>query len=195
MNMKPNGSFRFRLAALLAAVVLAGCAAQRVNFPPPDRGAQIPPQPPGDTTPLPSGQPPQVSRPPVVAEPPATMPPRTPEEISSPAVIALLGRSDTLARAGHMDMAAATLERALNLEPRNPFVYQRLASVRLAQGQAGQAEALARKSNSLAVGNPFVHASNWALIAEARRVAGDAAGTREAITKANEYRRQSAALQ
>lgn len=178
---------------LLTLAVLAGCAAQRTSFPPPDRIPEPPP--PGTATGLPPSQPPQVSRPPVVAEPPEAMPPRTPEEASSPAVMSLLGSADTLARAGHMDRAAASLERALNVEPRNPFIYQRLASVRLAQGQTGQAEALAHKSSSVAVGNPFVRASNWTLIAEARRVAGDTSGAREATARANEYRRQSARLQ
>lgn len=183
----------FRFASLLAIAMLAGCATQRVNFPAPDRGPETPP--PGTAIGLPPGQPPQVSRPPAIAQPPETIPPRSPEEISSPAVLALLERADTLARAGHMNMAAATLERALTVEPRNPFVYQRLASVRLAQGQTAQAEALAHKSNSLAVNNPFVRAANWALIAEARRVAGDFAGRRDAVVRVNEYRRQSAAFQ
>lgn len=190
MTMTPIPSF-FRFAILLTFAVMAGCATQRTSFPPPDPG---PEEPPGTATGVPPSQPPQVSRPPVVAEPPETMPPRAPEEASSPAVMSLLGSADTLARAGHMDRAAASLERALNVEPRNPFIYQRLASVRLAQGQAGQAEALARKSNSVAVDNPFVRASNWALIAEARRVAGDTAGAREATAQAEDYRRQSARL-
>ncbi len=87
-------------------------------------------------TPSNSGRQPQIAT-------AAKMPPRTAAEASSPAVISLLGSADTLANGGHMDAAAATLERALDLEPRNPFIYQRLAAVRLAQGQTDQAEQMA----------------------------------------------------
>lgn len=109
--------------------------------------------------------------------------------------MALLGHADTQARAGHMRSAAATLQRALNIEPRNPFIYQRLAAVRLAQKQLDQAAALAYKSNSLAVGNPFIQADNWRLIAEVMRLRGDSAGQREAMQRVRQYRLQSAALQ
>lgn len=168
-----------RIVALLIALVLAGCAAQqRTSFPPPEGPA-------GPTTPTPSPgeQPPEGT----VSKPPSEMPPRTAEQASSPAVLSLLGRADALARAGHMDMAAATLERALDLEPRNPFVYQQLASIKLAQGQAGQAEAMAGKSNSVAGDNPFVRADNWRLIAEARRTAGDRSGADDATARAQDY--------
>lgn len=106
--------------------------------------------------------------------------------------MALFGTARTLAQAGHLKRAAATLERALNIEPRNPFVYQRLAGIRLAQGQIAQAKAWAHKSNSLAVGNPFVRADNWVLIAQARRMGGNQAGYHKAMTKVQKYRLQSA---
>lgn len=173
-----------RIAALVVVVVLAGCAtSQRTTFPPPEGPAS--PQPPA-----PERQPrPEPSTPSTGA--PQEMPPRSAQEASSPAVLSLLGRADTLARNGNMDMAAATLERALDLEPRNPFVYQRLASVKLAQGQTGQAEAMARKSNSVAGDNPFVRADNWHLIAEARRTGGDRSGASEATDRASDYRSAS----
>lgn len=174
-----------RLLPLLALLVLAGCATQRTDFPPPES-----PQP---------SQPPASEREPSRRDRPArapreTMPPRSAQEASSPAVLSLLGRADTLARNGNMDMAAATLERALDLEPRNPFIYQRLASVKLAQGQTGQAEAMARKSNSVAGDNPFVRADNWQLIAEARRASGDRSGANEAVARARDYRSASQQL-
>jgi len=189
---------------LVAVLVLAGCAAtQRTSFPPPDTGPPQPPtQPPPEQQPQPGEQPgdqPDDSTepsepPPSVRQPPEEMPPRSAAEASSPAVMSLLGRSETLARSGRMGMAAATLERALDLEPRNAFVYQRLASVRLAQGQASQAEAMARKSNSVAGNNPFVRADNWGLIAEARRTAGDNGGAEEATARADDYRSTSARM-
>jgi predicted Zn-dependent protease len=118
-------------------------------------------------------------------------PPRTAAQVSSPAVMSLLNVADTQAKAGHREQAAAALDRALDLAPRNPFIYQRLAAVRLTQGQAGQAEQLARKSNSVAGDNPFVKASNWRLIAEARHNDGDAKGARAASARAMRYRSAS----
>ncbi|MES1940641.1 TPR repeat-containing protein [Salinisphaera sp. T5B8] len=176
-----------RIAVLALAVVLAGCATtQRTSFPPPQGPA-------GPSTPTPQ-RPSGPEREPVAPAKPQVMPPRSAQEASSPAVLSLLGRADTLARNGNMDMAAATLERALDLEPRNPFVYQRLAAVKLAQGQGAQAEAMARKSNSVAGDNPFVRADNWRLIAEARRADGDRSGADEAIQRASNYRTASQQL-
>lgn len=102
--------------------------------------------------------------------------------------MSLLGNANTLAQAGHMDAAAATLDRALDLEPRNPFIYQRLAAVRLAEGDNGQAEQLAMKSNSVSDNNPFVEASNWRLIAAARRAAGNTQGASRAQAQAVNFR-------
>ncbi|WP_353221831.1 tetratricopeptide repeat protein [Salinisphaera sp. C84B14] len=173
-----------RIAVVALTIALAGCATtQRTSFPPPEGPASptVPSPQPGEEQP----------RPPQRPSKPEVMPPRSAQEASSPAVLSLLGRADTLARNGNMDMAAATLERALDLEPRNAFVYQRLAAVKLAQGQGGQAEAMARKSNSVAGDNPFVRADNWRLIAEARRADGDRSGADEAMQRASSYRSAS----
>ena len=123
-----------------------------------------------------------------MSQPPRKMPPRSAAEVSSPAVMSLLGRADTLAKGGHMDAAASTLERALDLDPRNPFIYQRLAAVRLSQGQNGQAEQMAMKSNSVSDNNPFVESSNWQLIAEARKQAGNSSGAQKASAQAVNFR-------
>ena len=183
-------------------LVMAGCASA-----PPDTRPRTPPAQPspqsGQTQPLPPSQrqaPPEADRSRPAAsrpsrEPAATRKPAPPQQaaaVSSPAVMSLMGRADTLASGGHMDDAAATLERALDLEPRNAFIYQRLAAVRLAQGQPGQAEQLVRKSNSVAGDNPFVEADNWKLIAEARKTAGDAKGASAASSKAVNYERSTA---
>jgi predicted Zn-dependent protease len=83
--------------------------------------------------------------------------------------------------------AAAVLERALRIEPRNPLIWQRLARLRLQQDMPRQAESLAAKSNSLAAGDSFLLADNWRLIASAREQQGDRAGAEAA-------RRRAAAL-
>ncbi|MGH8590248.1 MAG: tetratricopeptide repeat protein, partial [Gammaproteobacteria bacterium] len=65
----------------------------------------------------------------------------------------LLTRARTLANAGKSEEAAATLERAIRIEPRNPWLWHRLAVLRLQEGQHSVAIELAKKSNVLARGN------------------------------------------
>lgn len=79
--------------------------------------------------------------------------------------------------------AAATLERALRIEPRNAALWQALARVRLQQGQPEQAASLAVKSNALAE-TDRVRAGNWRLIGEAALARGDTAGADQAFKKA-----------
>jgi len=68
--------------------------------------------------------------------------------------------------------AAASLERALRIEPRNPRLWNELAQVRLRQGQYAQAESLAARSNSWAGNDSALRADNARIIAEAREISG-----------------------
>jgi Tfp pilus assembly protein PilF len=70
-------------------------------------------------------------------------------------------------RAGDYAQAAATLERALRIEPGSAAVWLELARVRLAQGDYVQAGQLARKAGSLATGQPALAAASQAVLAEA----------------------------
>jgi hypothetical protein len=109
--------------------------------------------------------------------PPAgTYPPAPAPHEQPPAVVALLSHAEQQANAGDLRAAALTLERAIRIDSRNPILWHHLASVRLAEGDAQQAEQLAAKSSSLAAGNYALQARNWGLIAEARRKLGDAGG-------------------
>ena len=96
------------------------------------------------------------------------------------AVVALLDHAEQQANNGDLPAAAMTLERAIRIDSRNPVLWHHLASVRLAEGDAIQAEQLAKKSNALAAGNYALQARNWGLIAEARRTRGDASGAQSA---------------
>jgi Tfp pilus assembly protein PilF len=91
-------------------------------------------------------------------------------------------RSDVAA--GRLVNAAASLERALRIEPRNPRLWQELARVRLKQGDYAQAESVAARSNSWAGNDNRLRAENWRLIAQAREARGDAAGARAALEAA-----------
>src|SRR5699024_4293022 len=130
---------------------LAGCATQAPHRLPPAQEQQQPPAQRGQVTPLPPRQQPQIvqpTRPNRQSNRP--LPPNQPSDISSPAVMSLLRGADKQMQTGDPSRALAIFHRALGIEPLNPFIYQRLAAVRLAQQQYGQVEALASKSNSLA---------------------------------------------
>ena len=120
-------------------------------------------------------------------EPSTADAPETPRAAApqSPAVVALLGNADRQAGSGQLDGAAAALERALRIEPRNAILWQRLADIRLRQKQPGQAESLALKSNTLAVGDRATQAGNWRIIAKSRRMRSDADGASQADSRAD----------
>jgi predicted Zn-dependent protease len=103
-------------------------------------------------------------------------------------VVALLDTADQRVRTGNLDHAATTLERALRLEPHNPLLWHRLATLRLQQGQFAQAASLAAKSNALAGNNRQLQASNWDTIAQAKEQLGEAAAASAAREKARELR-------
>jgi hypothetical protein len=128
---------------------------------------------------------------PNIAHPPAL--PNYPKSIqesgAGPAVLSLYRQAQQARAAGHPDQAEATLERALHLDPRNPFVWQALADAQLALNQPEQAETAAQKSTSVAHGNPYVEAGNWRLIASARQARGDSAGALEAQARADDIAR------
>lgn len=100
------------------------------------------------------------------------------------AVLALMESARTDNAAGKPDAAAATLERALRIEPRNPVLWQELARLRLQQGQYQQAEGLAARSNGWAANDKPLRAENWRLIGEARLKRGDHAGAQGAFDTA-----------
>ena len=145
----------------LLTVLLAGCA---VGTPEPQS-----PQP---ATP---GAQPEAQRPPV-------------QENVAIAGLVETARSD--AAAGRLSNAAASLERALRIEPRNPRLWQELARVRLRQGDYTQAENLAQRSNTWGGADNRLRAENWALIAQSRQARGDAEGARKAQDLADQIRGQ-----
>jgi predicted Zn-dependent protease len=101
-------------------------------------------------------------------------------------VLALLDRAEQQANTGELESAAASLERAIRIDPRNPVLWYHLATVRLSQGEPAQAEQLATKSNSLAAGNAPQQARNWRLIAQSKRQLGKAAEAAAAERRARE---------
>jgi len=111
-----------------------------------------------------------------------------PEPVKSQnnAVIALLDLARTDNQAGRREAAGASLERAIRIEPRNPWLWHELAQLRLSQGQYEQTISLARKSNSFAGPDRRVQALNWRAIGDARIAQGDSAGAEQALKQATD---------
>ncbi|MCY1303874.1 hypothetical protein D9M70_536020 [compost metagenome] len=101
------------------------------------------------------------------------------EQLDGP-VLALLTTAQQQQGGGDLNGAAASLERAQRIAPREPQVLYKLAQVRLAQGDAPQAEQLARRGLSYASGRPTLQASLWELIAQSRERQGDPTGAAQA---------------
>ena len=121
---------------------------------------------------------------------PGPLPPDIPSAESSPnitkqqhepprsanAIGTLLAKADRSKVSGELETAAATLERAIRIAPKDPIPWQHLAQIRLIQKDAVQAESLAAKSNSLAKNSKRILRLNWQIIKEARYIAGDIEG-------------------
>jgi hypothetical protein len=105
------------------------------------------------------------------------------EQLDGP-VLALLTTAQQQQSGGDLNGASSSLERAQRVAPREPQVLYRLAQVRLAQGDAAQAEQLARRGLTYANGRASLQASLWELIAQSREKQGDSAGAALARQKA-----------
>jgi len=153
-------------AALISALVLAsGCV-------PPDFGKPEPaPRTPVATNPPPVAVvhpvPDVPSAPEGSVEPPSP-PPRTAPPVSS-ATQALLNQSRVHQAAGRYEQAAATIERAQRIEPRQPVLWLELGNIRLKEGDFTQAEGMGRKALSLSAGDAALTARAEQLIATAKK--------------------------
>ncbi len=105
------------------------------------------------------------------------------EQLDGP-VLSLLTVSRDQESRGDLGGASSSLERAMRIAPREPQVFYRLAQVRLAQGNAAQAEQMAQRGLSFAAGRPALQAGLWELVAQAREQMGNAAGAAEARQRA-----------
>lgn len=214
-NTKLKTIYKLLLIHTLMIFVLAGCVAPSPYYGGPapvvDRSFQQPPQTPVqqgpiEVTPLERPQPiaPQPGRPqpgfqasPVPSRPqpitpapaPAPAPAETTPDQGNQAVVALLDSAATHVGGGELDKAAADLERALRIEPRNAAIWHDLGQIRLHQQQYDQAEAMASKSNALAGQHRSLKALNWRLIALARQKQGDLAGADAATAQAVQLER------
>ncbi|MFK8066774.1 MAG: tetratricopeptide repeat protein [Gammaproteobacteria bacterium] len=91
---------------------------------------------------------------------------------ASESAIELLEIARQQAAAGEGDKAAATLERAIQIEPDNPWLWHRLAVLRMQQKKWSQAVEMANRSIALANGNKRLIGGNWLVISLALEGAG-----------------------
>ncbi len=153
--------------SLLMAASLAACS---VFQHPPESPASQPPAgtPPGPGTAQPQPAPPAEATP--VPEEPSRPPPK--QFKLSPATNALVQQAHTQAHAGAFAPAAASIERALRIEPQNPLLWIELGQIRLSENNPSQADAMGRKALALGTGDPQAQAAAWRLVAESLRVRG-----------------------
>lgn len=197
-------NYRLSAALVAATVLLAGCASSTYRAPVEDRNGRPPvsesAQPatgvvvrpvesvplqtrPLSTSPLPESAP-QVSPQPTWTPEPA---PRASHSSRNPAVVALLTNAQKQTRGGSLNAAQASLERAQRIAPRDPEVYYQLADLQRRKGDYRQAEQMALRGLEVAIGQPSMQRSLWALISSVRKSAGDMSGYRQALEKARQY--------
>ena len=168
------------IGCLTALAVLSACAAPapfQPKTPTDQRGGSNEPEP--APAPEPSSESAEPTRAPSESAPPRA---RT----LSAASRALVDQAHAQLTAGNDALAAATLERALRIEPDHPLLWLELAKVRHEEGNAVQAENLARKALSMAVGDSATQAAAWRVIAQSFRARGRNPEAREAEAKAAE---------
>src|SRR5215831_9071320 len=164
---------------LIAASALSACTVPRPYAPrTPETPQQPAPQPSVQTQPLPPPDSPQPAQP-----LPAPTPQTHPRSLN-PASKALVAQAQAQSNAGNDALAAATIERALRIEPDNPLLWIELAKIRQNEGNAAQAENLARKALTMATGDNKTQASAWRVIAESFRARGRNPEARDADAKA-----------
>jgi tetratricopeptide (TPR) repeat protein len=126
---------------------------------------------PGPSTAPSAGQPGTAQPEPGTPTPAVPEPPRPPPKQFKlgPATASLVAQAHKQASTGNYEPAAATIERALRIEPENPLLWIELGQVRLSEGNAAQADGMGHKALALATGDSTAQSSAWRLIADSLR--------------------------
>jgi tetratricopeptide (TPR) repeat protein len=105
--------------------------------------------------------------------------------LQNPAVKELLADASSAESVGDYNRAAALLERALRIEPRDPEILQSMAEVQLQNGDFEQALNFAVRSYDSGPRVGEICGRNWRTIAEARDHLGDRSGSADAAQRAS----------
>jgi tetratricopeptide (TPR) repeat protein len=149
--------------ALLAALVTAVLTLSACAMPGAGESPTSPMPPSGSAQPAPPAQSPTPGQ-------PGAPVPR--QFHLGPAATALVAQAHRQALAGDYGQAAATLERALRIEPDNPLLWVELGRVQLGENNPAQADAMGRKALALATGDAAAQSAAWRLIADSLRARG-----------------------
>ena len=102
------------------------------------------------------------------------------------AVSALLKKASGALGKGDLDGAAAYLENAQRLDPKNSKILYDIANIRYHQGRYKEAESMASRAVQTG-GNNAMLKKSWSLISNSRNKLGDSQGAVQAATKAASY--------
>jgi len=169
---------RFVLGGMLLA--LAACTTVNPYAPPTTTKPPPPKEPTGATVevqPAPSMTP---------VEPPQPLPPpNTRTYTLNAASRALVNQAEIQRNSKNFMQAAATLERALRIEPNNPLLWLAYGELRMAEGNYAQAENMGRKAVASAGGDPRTQSNAWRLIAESLKARDKNNEAQQAYSRAN----------
>jgi Flp pilus assembly protein TadD len=99
----------------------------------------------------------------------------------------LLRQATAKADGGDLGGAVATVERAINLSPGEPWAWYTLAELRYRQRQLALAKTLAERSRTLAPEDARVAAANWLLLGKIEEQGGNSAAATAAFERAEGY--------
>ena len=102
------------------------------------------------------------------------------------AVSALLKKASSALGKNDLDGAAAYLENAQRLDPKNSKILYDIANIRYHQGRYKEAESMASRAVQTG-GNNAMLKKSWSLISNSRNKLGDSQGAVQAATKAASY--------
>jgi len=104
-----------------------------------------------------------------------------------PAVVALRGQAQNNLNSGEPALAAASIERALRIQAKNPVLWIDLAEIRFAQQKFTQAESTARKALAYAGNKRDINKKAWTIIANSRYARNDQDGALRAEAEAARF--------
>jgi tetratricopeptide (TPR) repeat protein len=119
-------------------------------------------------------------------EPPQPLPPPSTRSYSlNAASRALVNQAEAQRKTRNFVQAAATVERALRIEPNNPLLWLEYGELRMDEGNYAQAENMGRKAVASASGDPRAQAAAWRLIADSLKARNKTSEAQQAYARAN----------
>ena len=97
----------------------------------------------------------------------------------------LVTQATTQRKSRNFVQTAATLERALRIEPKNPLLWIEYGHLRMDEKNYTQAESMGRKALASAIGDLRTQANAWRLIADSYKARGRNGEAQQAYSRAN----------